>query len=153
MSITSTPRRIVSKTRRVLSRSAPIEASRWLGVYEKRDILQKYVFSGHLTGVDVGGARGPISLEVDICDRLDKDIFRRDVKYHDISEIPDGSLDYAWSSHTLEHIPNLEDFIGQLRHKLKVAGCYAIDEVVGRHFVVDEAAMVGDNSIFLIATR
>ncbi len=29
----------------------------------------------------------------------------------------------------------------------------AIDEVVGRHFAVDEAEMVGDNSIFLLATR
>ena len=185
---------------RHFKKNAVLGAWRWLGVYEKRGLLQKYVFSRRLAGLDVGGARGPISLEVDICDRLETDIFHRKVKYRDISEIPDSSLDYAWSSHTLEHIPNLEDFIGQLRHKLKDGGkliaqvpaytcsrwragshkyadkrgdsshlytfcltsdkdkeetadCCAIDEVVGRHFAVDEAEMVGDNSIFLLATR
>lgn len=29
----------------------------------------------------------------------------------------------------------------------------AIDEVVGRHFAVDETEIAGDNSIFLLATR
>jgi SAM-dependent methyltransferase len=185
---------------RHFKKNAVLGAWRWLGVYEKRDLLQKYVFSHHLAGLDVGGARGPISLEVDLCDRLEKDIFRRDIKYHDISEISNGSLDYVWSSHTLEHIPELEDFICRLRDTLKdngkliilvpaytcrrwragshkytdeggdsshlytfcltsdkikeeTAGCCAIDEVVGRHFAVDEAEMVGDNSIFLLATR
>jgi SAM-dependent methyltransferase len=185
---------------RHFKKGAVLGAWRWMGVYEKRDLLQKYVFSSHLAGLDVGGARGPISLDVDICDRLEKDIFRRRVKYHDISEIPNGSLDYVWSSHTLEHIPKLEEFISRLRDILKdngkliilvpaytcsrwragshtytdkqgdsshlytfcltsdknveeAVGCCAIDEVVGRYFAVDETEMVGDNSIFLLATR
>ena len=97
-------------------------AWRWLGVYEKRNLLQKYVFSDSLTGLDVGGARGPISLRVDICDRLKKDIFNRLVKYDDISNVPDRSLDYIWSSHTLEHIPDLDGYIEQLSNKLKKEG-------------------------------
>ncbi len=39
------------------------------------------------------------------------------------------------------------------KDKEETADCCAIDEVVGRHFAVDEAEMVGDNSIFLLATR
>jgi SAM-dependent methyltransferase len=175
-------------------------AWRWLGVYEKRAILTKYVFSKDLNGVDIGGVRGPISLGVKILDRLKEDIFARPVKYSDISQIPDSSLDYAWSSHTLEHIDDIDGFIGRLSAKLKPEGkllalvpaytcrrwragqheyadvrgasnhlytfCLSndkekmdspefvpIDELMARHLRVDLAEMVGDNSIFILATR
>jgi len=175
-------------------------AWRWLGLYEKRDVVRPYVFSDKLSGVDVGGARGPISMNVDICDRLDTDIFGRPVRFHDLGEIEDASLDYAWSSHTFEHLPGLDAFLNRLRDKLKPGGklftlvpaytcrrwragihhyadgkgdsshlytfhlrsdtpsdinesfC-AIDELVGRTLTVEEASMVGDNSIFIHATR
>jgi SAM-dependent methyltransferase len=97
-------------------------AWRWLGVYENRAVLTDYVFSKGLEGLDLGGARGPISLEVDICDRLEKDIFNRPVRYSNVSQIPEDLLDYVWSSHTLEHIEDLDAFIGSLSTKLKPGG-------------------------------
>jgi len=175
-------------------------AWRWLGVYERRSVLADYVFSKSLHGVDLGGARGPVSLEVDICDRLEKDIFGRPVKYSNVNEIPGGSLDYLWSSHTLEHVDDLDGFIRLLSTKLKPEGklitlvpaytctrwragrheyadahgasdhlytfclsgdkektglpdCQPIDGLIGRYFHIDDAAMAGDNSIFILATR
>jgi SAM-dependent methyltransferase len=175
-------------------------AWRWLGLYERRERVARYVFSPELTGLDVGGARGPISLSVDLCDRLPRDIFNRPVRYRDLDEVADDSLDYVWSSHTLEHIPDIDDFVARLSGKLKPGGMLmalvpaytcrrwrsgvhayadeggdsshlytfalardegaaglpgyrAIDALIGEHLGVEEAEMVGDNSIFVVATR
>ena len=83
-------------------------AWRWLGLYENRELLSSYVFDKSKKGLDFGGARGPISAHVDICDRLDKDLFGRNTKYHSIEEVEDSSFDYIWSSHTLEHLYDVE---------------------------------------------
>lgn len=95
---------------------------RWLGTFENKELISNYVFSKKLKGIDLGGARGPISLNVDICDHLDKDIFGRKVKYNSISSIENNSIDFIWSSHTLEHIPNLEDELKELSKKVKKGG-------------------------------
>jgi SAM-dependent methyltransferase len=178
-------------------------AWRWLGVYEKRDLLCSVVLSPALNGLDLGGARGPISLSVSICDRLDKDIFGRKVTFHSLADIEDESLDFIWSSHVLEHVDSIERVIQEILSKLKKGGkfiCHvpaytctrwrsgihtykdcsgdsshkytfylsadpgiknseehntylAIDSLVAKYLEIEEAEMVGDNSIFIVATK
>ena len=95
---------------------------RWLGIYENKKLISKYVFSKKLKGIDFGGARGPISLEIEICDHLEKDVFGRKIKYNSIEEVKNNSLDFIWSSHTLEHIKDLEKEIKKFHKKLKKKG-------------------------------
>jgi len=97
-------------------------AWRWLGALEHRDLIATSVFDEQLGGLDLGGARGPISPAVEICDRLERDVFGRRVRYREIAEIDDGTLDYIWTSHTLEHIPGLEAFLASLSAKLASGG-------------------------------
>ena len=97
-------------------------AWRWLGVYEKKELIGDFVFDESKRGVDFGGARGPISLLVDVCDWLEYDIFGRSVRYNNLSEIENDSLDYIWTSHTLEHIKNIEEILVEMRDKMKKGG-------------------------------
>jgi len=181
-------------------RNDVLGAWRWLGTFEKRDQLIDHVFDESLTGVDLGGARGPISLGAHVCDRLERDVFGRSVRYQNLADIPDEGIDYLWTSHTLEHISDLDEFVREFSAKLKSNGkafimvpaftcvrwragvhryadaagdsshqhtfclaadgdageayqCTPIDDVIARHLRVESASMVGDNSIFIVATR
>ena len=97
-------------------------AWRWLGLYENRELLGRYVFDPSKRGLDFGGARGPISAFVDVCDRLDRDLFGRETKYHRIEETEDDSFDYIWSSHTLEHLDDVEHTMRGFKRKLREDG-------------------------------
>lgn len=187
---------------RHFKRHRTLGAWRWLGALEYREVIAEAVFDESRRGLDLGGARGPISPLVVICDRLAKDVFGREVPFRGIDEIDDESLDYIWTSHTLEHIPELPRFLGELSAKLRPGGrlfamvpawtCtrwragvhdYAdtggasphlytfalagdkeagdaglsrlirFDTLVSEQLFVEEAAMTGDNSIFLMARR
>lgn len=178
-------------------------AWRWLGVYENSEFLVPLVFGGG-QGLDFGGARGPISLDVPICDRLETDAFGRPVAYPDLKAVKNRSLDYIFSSHTLEHIPALDGTLQMFSRKLKPGGLlvlllpaytctrwragthtYAdekgasphvhtfylaldpsvppdlradraavpIDVRVRTHFAVEQARLVGDNSIWIVGRR
>lgn len=180
---------------RHFKRNHILGAWRWLGVYEN---------SKFLLPLDFGGARGPISLEVAICDRLERDIFGRPVAHASLDAVPDEAFDFVWSSHTLEHIRALDDTLAALVDKLKPGGTLAlllpaytctrwragthayadgkgdsshvhtfylaldpnvppelradpaavpIDVQVRRHAVIEQARMVGDNSIWIVARR
>ncbi|PID52666.1 MAG: hypothetical protein CR972_00780 [Candidatus Moraniibacteriota bacterium] len=99
-------------------------AWRWLGVYENRELIKNFVFDESKKGIDFGGARGPISLFADICDWLEYDIFGRKVLYNNLSEIENESLDYIWTSHTLEHIKNIDEIFLEMEKKLKKRGVF-----------------------------
>ncbi len=188
---------------RHFKRAAVLGAWRWLGVYENSEFLIPLVF-GDGEGLDFGGARGPIGPNVPICDRLDTDVFGRPVAYQDLKAVKNRSLDYIFSSHTLEHIAALDGTLQLLNRKLKPGGVlvlhlpaytctrwragthsYAdakgasphvhtfylaldptvpadlradkaakpIDLHVRKHFTVEQASMVGDNSIWIVARK
>jgi predicted SAM-dependent methyltransferase len=96
-------------------------AWRWLGIFEQRHEIMPYIFS-EKKGLDFGGARGPISLQIKLCDRLKLDVFKRKVAYNSLKEISDRSLDYIWTSHTLEHIDSLSKTLSKLKDKLVKGG-------------------------------
>lgn len=91
---------------------------RWMFAYQYRDLIAKYVFSD-LKGVDFGGALGPVSKDVPICDEMEYDIIKRPVRY---KKLPENEFDYVFSSHTLEHIQNIDDIVIDIYNSLKNGG-------------------------------
>lgn len=90
-----------------------VYAWRWLSTYQHRYEIMEYVFSDKV-GIDFGGANGTIGGNtriIDIQPGFDK-----------IEDIEDGSLDYIYTSHTLEHIVDLDDKLKVLLGKLKKGG-------------------------------
>ena len=97
-------------------------AWRWLGVYENRDLISDLVFDSKRRGLDFGGARGTIGHGADVCDLIPMDAYARKTKYKTLRSIPAGIYDYIWSSHTLEHIDNIDATLAEMLTKLKPGG-------------------------------
>lgn len=89
-------------------------AWRWLSLFQYRHFLVDLIFSDK-EGIDFGGQGSPIGGNTRI---VDKD--RR--RYLTLDDLRDNSLDYIYSSHTLEHIDNLDETIKKLYNKLKNHG-------------------------------
>lgn len=88
---------------------------RWKGIWQHKNEIIPVVFNK--TGIDFGGAYGPISYQATVVDFSKKDIFGRKVVYHSLEEI-DFRVDYVFSSHTLEHIPEIENTIKKIHEML-----------------------------------
>jgi len=93
-------------------------AWRWKGLWQNKELISEFVFNNNLKGIDFGGANGPISSTITIVDFADKDSFKRPVKYKSLSSI-DFKLDYIFSSHTLEHIKDLDSIFNEFKNHLK----------------------------------
>jgi|SRR5690554_929905 len=93
-------------------------AWRWKGLWQNKDLICKYVFDKSKKGIDFGGANGPISLTTTIVDFAKKDSFHRPVMYNNLKDL-DFNADFIFSSHTLEHIPNLDDIFKEMKNHLK----------------------------------
>lgn len=91
---------------------------RWKGLWQKKNDLIPFIFNSNLKGIDFGGANGPISLTTTIVDFAPKDSFNRTVKYNSLKNL-DFKLDYIFSSHTLEHIENLDSIFSEMKNVLK----------------------------------
>ena len=90
-----------------------IGAWRWLCNWQKRKFLLELIFSDK-KGIDFGGALGPIggnTIVVDVVSLFPK-----------IDDIKDDAFDYIFTSHTLEHVPNLAEVLIKLYNKLKNGG-------------------------------
>jgi SAM-dependent methyltransferase len=94
---------------------------RWKAMYQYRKELAPIIFNKKLTGIDLGGAYGPVAQHTVIVDFEKSDIFGREVKYRTLNEI-DFQADYLFSSHTLEHIQDLDELARQIRRILKPGG-------------------------------
>jgi SAM-dependent methyltransferase len=90
-----------------------IGAWRWDGIYKHRKIIAKHVFDEKQVGVDFGGWHGPIGGYSKIIDFYAQNTMNME---------KDDSLDYIFTSHTLEHIYNIEPLIRQMYKKLKKGG-------------------------------
>lgn len=96
---------------------------RWKGLYENKGTIIPIVYGGH--GIDFGGAAGPITKEAITVDFSDQDIFQRKVNYPGLESI-DFKVDYIFTSHTLEHIPDLDPILTQMKKILKKDGTLII---------------------------
>jgi len=96
-------------------------AWRWKGLWKyKKEIIQIITIPDG-RGIDFGGANGHVSLHSEIVDFSQKDIFSATIKYHNLDDV-DFKADYIFSSHTLEHIENLDLIFKQFKSILKSNG-------------------------------
>jgi SAM-dependent methyltransferase len=93
---------------------------RWRGMCEYKDSIVKIVKKSKKI-IDFGGALGPLCPNAVIVDREKKDIWGRDIKYHNISDCP-GQYDMIFSSHTLEHVLEFQFILTIMLNKLKPGG-------------------------------
>lgn len=99
---------------------------RWKGVFTYRETFVDLIFNENLKGIDFGGSQRPISFDIDVVDIEKEDFYGREVKYHSIDEV-DFDLDYIFSSHTFEHIPELDKILAKLYDKLQPDGILALN--------------------------
>lgn len=90
-------------------------AWKWLCTFKHKNIIAKYVFS-HLKGIDFGGASAPIWGNTEIIDIYPPKMYRQ------LHQIKDEELDYIFTSHTLEHIENLDNTLFHFNRVLKKDG-------------------------------
>ena len=94
-------------------------AWRWLSSYRHKDIISEFIFSD-MEGIDFGGNSGPIWGNTEIIDIEPK------YKYRKIEDIYEMELDYIFTSHTLEHVPDLYKILKELYRILKRNGTMII---------------------------
>lgn len=94
---------------------------RWKGLFTFREQIVPILYDKTLKGVDFGGAQRPISSHIDIIDLDLVDYYKRPVKFNSLSQI-EHKLDFIFSSHTFEHIPNLSDILNEIYDALTVGG-------------------------------
>jgi SAM-dependent methyltransferase len=99
---------------------------RWKGIFQYRETFVNLIFNSKLKGVDFGGSQRPISSHLDIVDIENTDFYGRPVKYHSLKDVGYG-IDFIFSSHTLEHIPNLEEIIEEMYDNLVDDGVLALN--------------------------
>lgn len=94
---------------------------RWRGIQKHLDTLLPLLTVPGSKVVDFGGAGGPLGLGSDVVDRLSEDAWGRAVTHHSLSELGE-SVDVVFSSHALEHIPDLDDVLRSMQRCLKPGG-------------------------------
>lgn len=99
---------------------------RWKGIFTYRETFTNIIFNDNLKGVDFGGSQRPISSHIDIVDIEEVDYYKRPVKYHSLEEVK-YDIDFIFSSHTLEHIPNLGEILEQMYDNLVKDGILALN--------------------------
>ncbi len=92
---------------------------RWMGLYENKDKIINTVYQGQ--GIDFGGAAGPVTKNSTIVDFSTEDIFKRPVQIRNLTDVT-FKADYIFTSHTLEHIPDLDLIFTQMNDVIKKDG-------------------------------
>ena len=90
--------------------------------YKNRDLILKYTHNPELKGIDFGGAHGPISEYAEIIDIRPVASYDLPVVAPNLDIYKDNSIDYIWSSHALEHTPNLVETLQKMYDILKPNG-------------------------------
>lgn len=99
-----------------------LRAWRWRFAQEKRDLLLDVFPNGDSKLVlDLGGAASPWGLGSVVVDTMKIDGDGNQVRYRSLSEVG-RKADAVVTSHTLEHIPNLEEVLGEIRESLRPGG-------------------------------
>jgi SAM-dependent methyltransferase len=100
-----------------------LRAWRWRGVQENLDLIIDLVDDPSKLVVDLGGAASSFGLGAVIVDQLPFDADGRKVPYASLSELP-RKADVIISSHTLEHIPDLEAELARISDSLAPGGTF-----------------------------
>lgn len=90
-----------------------IGAWRWEGIYDNRGLVASHVFDPNQVGIDFGGHSGPIGGYTKIIDI---------VLDNSLDDLEPCSLDYIFTSHTLEHIWRIRPILEKLYEKLRYGG-------------------------------
>ena len=99
---------------------------RWKGIFTYRETFINLIFNKDLKGIDFGGSQRPISSHLDIVDIEETDYYGRPVKYKSLEQV-EYDIDFIFSSHTLEHIPNLKEVLEDIYNNLVVDGILALN--------------------------
>ena len=94
---------------------------RWRGVQEHLDLILQEITDPARLVVDLGGAASPFGLGSVVVDQLPVDCDGKPVPYRSLDDLP-GPADVILSSHTLEHIPELDQELARIRDALKPGG-------------------------------
>ena len=94
---------------------------RWRGIQENLDLILDRISGTGKVIVDFGGAAMPLALGSQVVDRMETDVFGNSVPYHSLLQLPEKA-DVIFSSHTLEHIPNLDEVLAEISTALKPHG-------------------------------
>ena len=95
-----------------------IGAWRWEGIYDNKKIIMAHIFNPNQYGIDFGGFNGTIGGYTRIIDIVDHPI----VSDHSLEVYNDNSIDYIFTSHTLEHVDDIKTIIKLMYDKLKIGG-------------------------------
>ncbi len=97
-----------------------LRAYRWRGIQEHLDEVLELVTSDGLVA-DLGGAGSPFGLGSVVVDQLPVDADGNQVRYRSLDDLPEP-CQAILSSHTLEHIPELEAELARIRDSLAPGG-------------------------------
>jgi SAM-dependent methyltransferase len=98
-----------------------LRAFRWRGVQENLDLILDVLTDPGNTTLDLGGAASPFGLGSVVVDQLPYDKDGNVVPYRSLADL-EGPVDAILSSHTLEHIPDLQDELGRIYDSLRPGG-------------------------------
>ena len=99
---------------------------RWKGIFTYKETFIDLIFNKNLKGIDFGGSQRPISSHLDIVDIEETDYYGRPVKYKSLEEV-EYDIDFIFSSHTFEHIPNLKEVLEDIYSNLVTDGVLALN--------------------------
>jgi hypothetical protein len=94
---------------------------RWRGLQENLDQLLDEVTRPGRFVVDFGGAASPLGLGSHVADRVETDVYGDRVSYRSLDELP-GQVDVVFSSHALEHVPDLDSTLRVIADVLRPGG-------------------------------
>lgn len=98
---------------------------RWRGIHRNKERILQSLQGPNKVVIDLGGAAGPLGLGSIIVDFLEKDAYGNEVPYKFLKDVQQ-EVDVVFTSHTLEHIPNLENLIEEVKEVLKPHGEFFI---------------------------
>lgn len=96
-------------------------AFRWRGLQRYRELILSLTEDENKANLDFGGAASPLGLGTIVVDTLSRDATGRIVHYRNLDAFADG-VHMIFSSHTLEHIADLDRILQQMKDTLKPAG-------------------------------
>lgn len=100
-----------------------LRAFRWRGIQENLDLILDLIAEPAGLVADLGGAASPFGLGSVVVDQLPYDADGNPVAYRSLEELP-GQAAAVLSSHTLEHIPDLEGALARIRDSLAPDGTF-----------------------------
>ena len=103
------------------SRLSRLGVWRWRGLQENLDEVLPLVSDPARTVIDFGGAGCPLGFHSVVVDKRTRDSAGRPVLHSSLESFP-GEVDVVFACHVLEHLPDLEDVVAEMRRKLRPGG-------------------------------